>query len=107
MIVLEFQFKNNRTVIKLVQKFLLLFLWLLWHHEPHQGVENSREQGCPKEHQRRANPVLQSEGILEVEYREEKAGKLPQSHDQCDNKRGALGCEIVHVANANISGGQR
>ena len=60
------------------------------------------EQSSTSEHHPCAKPVMQGEGIPEVEDWEEEADKLPESDYQCDHQGWTLCCQDEHSTNANI-----
>lgn len=67
-----------------------------------QIIQESSKERCSSEYQCCGQPVINSEGVLEVVDREQKTGKLPQSHHQGDKEGRALCCQDKDATNAYV-----
>lgn len=69
--------------------------WL--HTAPHLCVQQStqKDHSC-------AQPVPESEGVLEVHDGEDEAEELPQSHHQGDSEWGALCCQDENTTDTDV-----
>lgn len=59
----------------------------------------------PNEDKQGAQPVPQSERVLEVQDGEDEAHELAQSHEECDSEGGALRSEDEDAPDAHVPGG--
>ena len=63
---------------------------------------NIREEESSTKDEASAQPVVRSEGIVEVHDGEEETEELPQSDDQSDGKAGTLRGEHKHGGDADV-----
>ena len=86
---------------RLSRPALTLFLGSLISAGSEHGG-NIREQESSSEDQPRAQPVVGSEGVVEVHDGEEKAEELPECDDQGDGETDALRGQHEHRGDADI-----
>ena len=65
-----------------------------------------RVQQCSQEDHRRAHPVPDREGVLEVPHGDDEAEELPEGHHQGDGQRRALSGQDEHATDAHVSEGR-
>ena len=76
--------------------------FLRWGERIPRHVEDTSEQQSTSEHKCCAHPVVQSEGILEVQDGEDETKELPKSDNERDDKRWALCSQDEDTTNAHI-----
>ncbi len=82
---------------------LLLFCFL-WEclRSREQRVQNASEESCTRKDQQGGQPVLDGEGVAEVEDGEEETDKLAKCDDQRHHERGALGRQDEDSTDADV-----